>query len=165
MTVAAYDEISDDATEIQTYQQFLKVLCSNPRFGTAYDRVYEFHANRGTIQDFRNALAEFAGLTEVAAGDATSGDVQKLLSRTPFPHFTRPPDPATAALLVGMLDLQHVDSESAVAALEFAVRARPRKSHRELVSGKSQSHQPAARSGFGSLRTRRRVPASQNRSP
>ncbi|MCA9012932.1 MAG: tetratricopeptide repeat protein, partial [Planctomycetaceae bacterium] len=124
---ATIDELSDDAAEIQTDQQFLKVLCGNPRLGTAYNRVYEFHTNRGTIGDFRQALVEIAGLNESTAGHAISGDRPDIPhpEKNVIPPFPRQPDPATAALLVGTLDLQHGDGESAVAALEFAVKAQP----------------------------------------
>ncbi|MDA1229218.1 MAG: tetratricopeptide repeat protein [Planctomycetota bacterium] len=108
---------SDQAADIQTYQQFLKVLLGNPRFGTAWDRVYEFHSNRGTLQTFHDALADAAELTELKAIDATDTDGA-------IPKFTTPPDPGKAAMLVGMLDLQHVDGAAAVAAFEQAVTLR-----------------------------------------
>ena len=112
------DELNDEAADIQTYQQFLKVLLGNPRFGTAWDRVYEFHSNRGTLQLFHDALADAAGLPELKAADSNKTDGT-------IPQFTAPPDPGKAAVLVGMLDLQHVQSAAAVAALETAVMLRP----------------------------------------
>ncbi len=111
------DELDDETADIQTYQQFLKVLLSNPRFGTAYDRVYEFHSNRGTLQVFHDALADAAGLPDLKAADGNNTDGK-------IPEFAALPDPGKAALLAGMLDLQHVQSAAAVAALERAVKLR-----------------------------------------
>ncbi len=111
------DEQDDEAADIQTYQQFLKVLLGNPRFGTAYDRVYEFHSNRGTLQVFHDALADAAGLPDLKAADGNNTDGK-------IPEFAAPPDPGKAAILAGMLDLQHVQSAAAVAALERAVKLR-----------------------------------------
>ena len=131
MTLAAFDEQSDEAQEIQKYRQFLRVLLGNPRFGTAYDRVYEFHANRGTIQDFRDALAETAELRKLT----TDNEQQK---RSVISEFTQPPDPGVAAVLVGMLDLQHVDGETAVAALTHAARLRPENAVTHWYLGKAR---------------------------
>ena len=124
------DELNDEAADVQTYQQFLKVLLGNPRFGTAWDRVYEFHSNRGTLQVFHDALADAAGLSElkVADGDKTDGAI---------PSFAALPDPGKAAVLVGMLDLQHVQGATAVAAFETAVQLRPEDAIANWYSGKA----------------------------
>ncbi|MEJ7593636.1 MAG: tetratricopeptide repeat protein [Planctomycetaceae bacterium] len=115
---SASDEPIDEAAAVHTYQQFLKVLIRNPRFGTAYERVYEFHANRGTIQTFHDALADVAGLPALKAAEGQSAD-------SSIPEFASLPDQGTAAMLVGMLDLQHVQGAAAVTALERAARLRP----------------------------------------
>jgi len=116
------DELSEEATAVRTYEQFLIVLLRNPRFGTAWDRVYEFHANRGTIQDFRDALAVSSGLKISSQGeDRPSGSSPK----EAISPFKDSPDPGAAVLLVGMLDLQHVEGVAAIAALEFAAQLRP----------------------------------------
>ena len=111
------DELDDETADIQTYQQFLKVLLGNPRFGTAWDRVYEFHSNRGTLPVFHDALADLAGLSDLKAADGNN-------TRGKIPEFAAPPDPGKAAVLVGMLDVQHVQSAAAVAAFEKAVQLR-----------------------------------------
>ncbi len=115
---SAGDERVDDAAAVQKYQQFLKVLVRNPRYGTAYDRVYEFHASRGTIQAFHDALADVAGLPELKTTEGQVAD-------SSLPEFATWLDPGSAAMLVGMLDLQHVHGASAVAACERAAQLRP----------------------------------------
>lgn len=112
------DALNDEATDVQIYHQFLKVLLGNPRFGTAYDRVYEFHSNRGTLQKFRDALADAAEVPELKVVDGAGTDGA-------IPEFTMPPDPGKATVLIGMLDLQHVNGPAAVAAFEKAVLLRP----------------------------------------
>ncbi len=114
---SAADERADEATSVQTYQQFLKVLFGNPRFGTAWDRVYEFHSNRGTIQAFHDALADAAGLTKLKTTDEQTPD-------SVIPEFATTPDPGPASVLLGILDLQHVQGVAAVTALEQATRLR-----------------------------------------
>ena len=125
------DEPVEEAAAVQTYQQFLKVLLRNPRFGTAYDRVYEFHANRGTIQAFHDALADVAGLPELKATEGQAAD-------SSIPQFAKLPDPGSAAMLVGMLDLQHVQGAAAVAALERAAQFRPEDAITHWYLGKAR---------------------------
>ncbi len=129
------DELNDEAADIQTYQQFLTVLLGNPRFGTAYDRVYEFHSNRGTLQVFHDALADAAKLPELKAADGGKDNGAK--TDDAIPPFTTPPDPGKAAVLVGMLDLQHVQGPTAVAALETAVKLRGEDSIANWYLGKA----------------------------
>jgi cytochrome c-type biogenesis protein CcmH/NrfG len=130
-TVAA-DERSDESGAVKQYTQFLKILLRNPRFGTAYDRVYEFHANRGNIQAFRDALAKSSGLR-------TPPDFDPLEAEQILSVFITPPDPGATALLVGMLDLQHVDGDTAVAALEQAARQRPEDAIAHWYLGKARA--------------------------
>ena len=118
VAMSACDEPVDEAAAVQTYQQFLKVLFRNPRFGTAYDRVYEFHANRGTIQAFHDVMADVAGLPELKTAEGPTTD-------SSIPELAAPPDQGSAALLVGMLDLQHVQGAAAAMALEQAAQLRP----------------------------------------
>ena len=131
VSLSAADEPVDDVAAVQTYQQFLKVLFRNPRFGTAYDRVYEFHANRGTIQAFHDALADVAGLPELKATEGQAAD-------SSIPEFATLPDPGSAALLVGMLDLQHVQGAAAVTALERAAQLRPEDAIAHWYLGKAR---------------------------
>ena len=112
------DEQSEESAAVQTYQQYLKVLFRNPRFGTAFDRVYEFHATRGTIAAFHDALDDVAGLAGLKSAESTSNDIA-------IPPFVTKPDPGIAALLVGMIDLQHIRGADAVTALEHATQLRP----------------------------------------
>ena len=134
---SASDEPIDETADVQTYQQFLKVLFRNPRFGTSYDRVYEFHANRGTIQAFHDALADVAGLPELKTPEVPATDAAA-------PEFATLPDPGSAALLVGMLDLQHVEGSAAVTALERAAQLRPDDAIAHWYLGKARimSRQP-----------------------
>ena len=112
------DEQNDEAAALETYERFLKVLLGNPRLGTAWDRVYEFHVTRGTIAAFHDALADIAGLADLKSGEDPRSDIA-------IPPFTMTPDPGKASILVGMLDLQHVRGAAAVAALEHATQLRP----------------------------------------
>lgn len=112
------NELSDEAADVQKYQQFLKVLLRNPRYGTAYDRVYEFHSNCGTIAAFHDAMADAAGIPELKSADASSpGSV--------IPEIAGTIDQGVAAMIVGMLDLQHVRAGESAKALERATQLRP----------------------------------------
>lgn len=59
-------EEADDSQEKATLERFLGVLRKNPRRGTALDRVYGHHVERGTLDGF---LAELRQTAEANASD------------------------------------------------------------------------------------------------
>src|SRR5687768_3441399 len=59
-TLESADEVNADQNRVAS--QFLKVLLANPRFGTSFDRVREFHVDRGSIREFEESLCRTAGL-------------------------------------------------------------------------------------------------------
>jgi hypothetical protein len=53
--------VSDEAgAEAQSAQRYLTALLRNPRPGTAFDRVYAWHADRGSAGRFQDSLLQFA---------------------------------------------------------------------------------------------------------
>ena len=88
----------DDATERKVMERFLTVLEKTPRRGTALDRVYGFHVERGTLDDL----------------------VKRYDDRT-----KKDPNDGAAWLLSGLVESQRGRDASAVAALREAERARP----------------------------------------
>ena len=120
---AANSAVAADEEPAEVANQFLKVLLANPRFGTAFDRVREFHLDRGSIGELEDSLCRIAGLPlgARAADQATSESVESLLG----------PDGAklrgnasAAALIVGMLRLQHSEYPAAIVALQHAAEQR-----------------------------------------
>ena len=49
---------AEEARERQTLQRFLALLERNPRKGTPLDRVYGYHVERGTLDDFVKTLSD-----------------------------------------------------------------------------------------------------------
>ncbi len=106
----------EDSEQTEITAQFLKVLLAHPRFGTAFDRVREFHLDRGSIGQFEESLCAVAGLPLL---EPAGGKLQ--VASLPVPDST---EPATASLVVGMLRLQHSESAAAVIALRRAAEQR-----------------------------------------
>jgi predicted Zn-dependent protease len=109
----------DENTEKLTAERFLKVLIGNPRFGTAFDRVYEFHMDRGSIPALKESLRVAAKLPAEPAAEADSATSDMVA-------ITLPPviDSGTASLLFGMIQLKHSEAASAIAALRQAAQQR-----------------------------------------
>ena len=88
----------EEARERRAMERFLSLLEKNPRRGTALDRVYGYHVERGTldelIKSYRDRLAK----------DGKDG---------------------TAAMILGLLEFQRGQDAAAVAALRQAEAARP----------------------------------------
>ena len=103
---AANPAVSEEVEQAEVAAQFLKVLLTNPRFGTAFDRVREFYLDRGSIGEFEDSLCRIAGLPldEKATASEPLESVEGVLG----PDGARPPgNGSSAALIVGMLRLQH----------------------------------------------------------
>ena len=60
----------DEAQVLRAQERFLELLRKRPRPGTALDRVYEFHLERGTLDEFMVSLRE-ASATETDGVSAT----------------------------------------------------------------------------------------------
>ena len=66
-TVAEDTESSDEEKEARAgYERFLKLVLRQPKPGTAFDRVYAFHLERGSINSFRETLDEQAAASKDA---------------------------------------------------------------------------------------------------
>src|SRR5262249_40090556 len=94
----APDTYADEQREQQVMDRFLTVLEKNPRRGTALDRLYGYHVERGTLDKF---IATFT--------DRTKKD----------------PADGTAWLLIGLLEAQRGKEANAVTAFKQAEQHRP----------------------------------------
>ena len=70
------DENEDEAKEKAVSERFRKVLEGNPRRGTALDKFYGYHVERGTLDTI---IAEYAGRTKKDAKDGASWTVIGLM--------------------------------------------------------------------------------------
>lgn len=57
---AAREESPEEQRERQIHERFVELLKRSPRFGTALDRVYGYHVERGTLDTFVEELQEGA---------------------------------------------------------------------------------------------------------
>jgi tetratricopeptide (TPR) repeat protein len=89
---------ADDARERQVVERFAALLEKNPRRGTALDRVYGYHVERGTLDAFLKTYRE-----RVAAD----------------------PSDGLAWMLVGLVEAQRGRDAAARAAFQEAEKARP----------------------------------------
>ncbi len=114
------DEV-DEADAKVAAERFLTVLVKNPRFGTAFDRVYGFCIDRGSIATLKESLRSAAKLPEEfapAAGAITSDMVTLELPAAV--------DAGAACLLFGMIELRHSEAGTASRVLRQAVDLRPK---------------------------------------
>jgi tetratricopeptide (TPR) repeat protein len=114
------DEV-DEADAKVAAERFLTVLVKNPRFGTAFDRVYGFCIDRGSIATLKELLRSAAKLPEEfapAAGTITSDMVTLELPANV--------DPGAACLLFGMIELRHSEADAASRVLKQAAELRPK---------------------------------------
>ena len=49
-------QTADDDRQQKIVERFLSLLKRNPREGTAFDRVYQFHIDQSSLQDFKKRL-------------------------------------------------------------------------------------------------------------
>ncbi len=89
---------AEEVREQRATQRFLSLLEKNPRRGTALDRVYGYHVERGTLDAFIKSER-----------DRTAKD----------------PKDGTAWLILGLLEFQRGQDAAAVAALRQAETHRP----------------------------------------
>lgn len=106
-------------------EKLLIVLVRNPRFGTTFDRVYGWHADRGLVTEFHRQLLlhagkDVAGSTGIAAG--TSPDSPAAAESLKIPGSCLP---ESALMLAAMLDLRHSEATSAATLLNEVILKRP----------------------------------------
>jgi tetratricopeptide (TPR) repeat protein len=90
---------ADDDRDQRTMQRFLEILEKNPRRGTALDRVYGYHVERGTLDGL---IKTYRDRTLMSPGDGQ------------------------AWLLLGLFEAQRGRDGDAAAALRNAVQLRPK---------------------------------------
>lgn len=90
---------AEEARERRAMERFLALVEKNPRRGTALDRVYGYHVERGTLDAFIKAYRD---------------------------RITKNPADGTAAMILGLLEFQRGQDAAAVAALRQAEAARPK---------------------------------------
>ena len=107
-------------------QRYLTALLRNPRPGTSFDRVYSWHADRGTVTELRNALLQLAINKGAIAGDQVS--FQPLAEQTPQNLIELPADcpPDAALCIAAIIDLRHGEPEFAAVILRRAAELRPK---------------------------------------
>ena len=114
------DEV-DEADAKVAAERFLTVLVKNPRFGTAFDRVYGFCIDRGSIATLKESLRAAANLpVELAPADGT---ITREMVTLELPATV---DPGAACLLFGMIELRHSEADSASRVLKQAAELRPK---------------------------------------
>ncbi len=114
----AADERSEDEAKTAT-NRFFQVLLKNPRPGTAFDKVYSFHIDRGSIAALRENLRLAAKLPDSLAPEA--GTITNDLVAIDVPANA---DPAACCVVFGLIDLKHSESASAIIALQQAIALR-----------------------------------------
>ncbi|MFO1000553.1 MAG: tetratricopeptide repeat protein [Planctomycetaceae bacterium] len=114
------DEV-DEADARIAAERFLTVLVKNPRFGTAFDRVYGFCIDRGSIATLKESLRAAANLpVEFAPAEGTiTSDMVTLELPTTV-------DAGAACLLFGMIELRHSEADAASRVLRQAAELRPK---------------------------------------
>ena len=118
--VVRADEV-DEADAKVAAERFLTVLVKNPRFGTAFDRVYGFCIDRGSIATLKESLRAAGNLPDEFAppeGTITSDMVTLELPATV--------DAGAACLLFGMIELRHSEAHAASRVLQQAAELRPK---------------------------------------
>src|SRR5262249_53552493 len=88
----------EDERERQAMERFLSLLEKNPRRGTALDRVYGYHVERGTLDAFVKRFED---------------------------RVARDPNDGTGWMVLGLLESQRGQDAAAIKALGRAEAARP----------------------------------------
>ncbi len=128
---------NDEAKARTTTERFLKVLLANPRYGTAFDRVYSFHMDRGSIRTLQTSLQKAAKLPLDPDADLAGTADETAIA---MPEHA---DPENASLLLGLIELKHSESDAAISALQNAASLSPRNAmaHWSLARAFSMAHQ------------------------
>ena len=144
---AAFDEPAPQND--QAAQRYLTALLRNPRPGPAFERVYAWHADRGSAGQFHAALLQFAANAGVITADSPSLTAPaEPPAAAPPQVLTLPPGspPDAALLLAGLIDLRHGEPQSSVKLLARAAELRPNDpaAHWMLARALDQADQAAA---------------------
>ena len=118
--VVRADEV-DEADAKVAAERFLTVLVKNPRFGTAFDRVYGFCIDRGSIATLKESLRSAAKLPEEFA--PAEGTITSDMVTLELPAAV---DAGAACLLFGMIELRHSEADAATRVLKQAAELRPK---------------------------------------
>ncbi len=120
-------------------ERFLSMLKKQPKPGTALDRVFAFHQDRGTLDEFlteQRALmtADNDGVAELIVGliESKRGDHSKAEQAFQLAEQRRPKD-ATASWFLGKSLLELLKPDAAAVALERAIERAPQKADLLLV--------------------------------
>lgn len=145
--------VSDEAgAEAQSAQRYLTALLRNPRPGTAFDRVYAWHADRGSAGRFQDSLLQFA----IQSGAVDSSILPAVGAPSVTPEspddsaeiLPLPPGSAgdAALILAALIDLRHGEPQSATVLLTRAAELRPKDSTTRwmLARALDQSEQSVA---------------------
>ncbi|MFI5460219.1 MAG: tetratricopeptide repeat protein, partial [Isosphaerales bacterium] len=89
---------AEEAREQRSMERFLSLLQKNPRRGTALDRVYGYHVERGSLDPFIKGYHD---------------------------RLAKDPKDGSSWLIVGLLEFQRGQDAAAVAALRQAETTRP----------------------------------------
>ena len=89
---------AEEARELRAHERFLSLLEKNPRRGTALDRVYGYHVERGSLDNFIKSYED---------------------------RVAKNPGDGTGWLILGLLEGQRGQDAAAVAALQKAEATRP----------------------------------------
>ncbi len=116
--VVRADEV-DEADAKVAAERFLTVLVKNPRFGTAFDRVYGFCIDRGSIAMLKESLRSAAKLPEEFA--PAEGTITSDMVTLELPTNV---DAGAACLLFGMIELRHSEADTASRVLKQAAELR-----------------------------------------
>jgi hypothetical protein len=54
LTATSYSE--DETGEVQVVERFRKILIDSPRYGTAFDSVYAYHVDAGTLDELTGTV-------------------------------------------------------------------------------------------------------------
>ena len=139
-----------------TAQRYLTALFRNPRPGTSFDRVYSWHADRGTVAELRYSLLQLA--RNKGAITAEQLPLQPAAAAPQVPAAPQNPvelpadsSPDAALCIAAIIDLRHGEPEFAAAMLKRAAELRPKDpvTHWLLAKALDQSDDgPAANAAF-----------------
>lgn len=130
--VASAEDDADEARERQIVERFATVLEKNPRRGTALDRIYGYHVERGTldklVETYRERTAKdpadgaawmIVGLVESQRGhDAAAVNAFQAAEKAAATNYLAPYYLGQSLVLVGQ-------PEAAAAAFERAIERKP----------------------------------------
>lgn len=133
---------TDEAKARSTTERFLKVLLANPRYGTAFDRVYSYHMDRGSIRTLQTSLQSAARLSLDPDAVAVAAEAEAIAEAKVAIALPDDADPANASLLLGLIELKHSESAAAISALQNAAALSPQNAmaHWSLARAYSMAH-------------------------